>query len=181
MKIEVKIEKRYAFMILGSLIVIAGLIGVIAYGTNNPPVFGHSAGELDVTIGGNTYTLQQAIDQNLFGGSVEVAQAFRKDGQSGDTGTTSVKRPIFTLQGPSNAFVAVNDVSAASNSFWKGTSYDNKLDGIACAPGWKLAGCWESTYTNPSDDIIPYVNGCVTNDFDDSDTANIEMSIICVK
>lgn len=178
MKIEVKIEKRYAFMILGALIIIAGLIGVIAYGTNNPPVFGHSAGELDVTIGGNTYTLQQAIDQNLFGGSVQVAQAVRKDGAA-DSGSSSTNRPIVTLQGPSSAFVALNDVSPAS-----GTSQESRtgLDGVVCALGWKLASCSIMYEGGSNNDVFPYVNGCITDRFDDEGSASkMEMTIVCVK
>ena len=68
MKLEVNIKKKYFFTILASVLILVAIIGTVAYGTNNPSVFGHSAGEVEVTIGGNNYTLQQAITQNLLGG-----------------------------------------------------------------------------------------------------------------
>lgn len=68
MKIEVKIEKKHlvALAILGVLL-LAGIFAY-AYGTSSPQVFGHSAGEVDVEINGNTMTLQDAITNNLIGG-----------------------------------------------------------------------------------------------------------------
>src|SRR3989338_10224018 len=68
MKIKIDIKKKYAFIIAGAIIVLAIVLGAVAYGTNNPSVFGHSAGEVEIDIGGDTYTLQEAITQNLIGG-----------------------------------------------------------------------------------------------------------------
>ena len=48
MKIEVNLEKRYAYLIIGLLILVFGFFVVNAYGTSNPAVFGHSAGELEI-------------------------------------------------------------------------------------------------------------------------------------
>ena len=69
MKLEVNIKKKYFFTILASVLILVAIIGTVAYGTNNPSVFGHSAGEVEIDIGGDTYTLQEAITQNLFGGA----------------------------------------------------------------------------------------------------------------
>ena len=46
MKIEVNIEKRYAYAIFGILFLALGILIVNAYGTSNPAVVGHSAGEI---------------------------------------------------------------------------------------------------------------------------------------
>lgn len=62
MKLEVNIDKKYFLIIIAVIVVAVGIVYVIAYGTSNPPVFGHSSGEVDVTIGEMTKTLQQAID-----------------------------------------------------------------------------------------------------------------------
>jgi len=47
MKLEVNIEKRYAYGIIGLLILVFGFLVVNAYGTSTPAVFGHSAGEIE--------------------------------------------------------------------------------------------------------------------------------------
>ena len=47
MKLEVNISKKYFFIILGVLLLLIGVLLVNAYGTNDPPVFGHSVEELD--------------------------------------------------------------------------------------------------------------------------------------
>jgi len=47
MKIEVNLERKYFFAILSVVIIFAAVIGVYAYGTSNPSVFGHSAGEIE--------------------------------------------------------------------------------------------------------------------------------------
>ncbi|PIN89596.1 hypothetical protein COU60_03225 [Candidatus Pacearchaeota archaeon CG10_big_fil_rev_8_21_14_0_10_34_76] len=43
---QINIEKKHAFMILGAIFILSGVILVYAFGTNNPPVFGHSPGEI---------------------------------------------------------------------------------------------------------------------------------------
>jgi len=44
---QINIEKRYAFLIIAVLISLAGIVLVIAYGTNNPSVMGHTIGEIN--------------------------------------------------------------------------------------------------------------------------------------
>lgn len=43
----IKIEKRFAYIIIGLLVLIFGFLVVNAYGGNQPSVMGHSAGEID--------------------------------------------------------------------------------------------------------------------------------------
>ena len=68
MKIEVNISKKYFFIILASILIAAGVFVVYAYGSGPPSVIGHTGTEVDVTIAGQPYTLQQAIDQGKFSG-----------------------------------------------------------------------------------------------------------------
>jgi len=64
MKIEVNIEKKYAFLIVGLIIVLIGVIGVYASWDNSKTVF-HSANDVKVNINGQDYSLQEAINQGL--------------------------------------------------------------------------------------------------------------------
>jgi len=61
MKIEVNIEKKYAFLIVGLIIVLIGVIGVYASWDNSKTVF-HSANDVKVNINGQDYSLQEAIN-----------------------------------------------------------------------------------------------------------------------
>jgi hypothetical protein len=66
MKFEVNIEKKYAFVIIGLLVLVAGLIVGYAYGGNAPQIMGHSAGELDITLtNGSVVSLQSAVSGNM--------------------------------------------------------------------------------------------------------------------
>ena len=65
-KLKVTNKAVYTFLAVVAILVIAGIVFV--YGTSTPSAFGHSAGEVEVSIGGATYNLQQAIDQGLISG-----------------------------------------------------------------------------------------------------------------
>ena len=73
----IEVRKIHVF-VLSFLFV---LVGVVAYGsTSAPSAFGHSSGEVDVTIGGVTKTLQQAITDGSLGsggGVIPVATGAR--------------------------------------------------------------------------------------------------------
>jgi len=77
MKVELNIEKKYFFAILSTAVIFAAVIGVYAYGTSTPSVFGHTAEELAITLpNGSTSTLQQAITNNYIGGGGAVYNCF---------------------------------------------------------------------------------------------------------
>jgi len=85
MKIEVNLEKKYFLAILSAVVILAAVFGVYAYGTNTPSVFGHSAGELAITLSNGSVTnLQNAITNNYIGGggsawrSVDLADTISK-------------------------------------------------------------------------------------------------------
>ena len=66
-KIQINFSNKLVYFIL-TLIIILGLgIGVYAFGTSNPSVFGHSAGEVQVNVGGVSKGLQSAIDSGDIG------------------------------------------------------------------------------------------------------------------
>jgi len=58
---KIKFEKRDLLWIAASVVLLSGIFA-FAYGTSNPSYFGHSAGEVMVSVGGQEKTLQQAID-----------------------------------------------------------------------------------------------------------------------
>ena len=70
MKLEVNISKRYVFAIIALLVVFGVVLGAYAYNSNpaNPSLFGHSANEVEVNIGGTNYGLQDAITGGRIGG-----------------------------------------------------------------------------------------------------------------
>lgn len=51
MKIEVDITKKRFFILLGAILVVSGMFFVYAYGGNNPPVMGHTPGEIEWSVG----------------------------------------------------------------------------------------------------------------------------------
>lgn len=66
MKLEVEIKKTHLLVLMFLCI---GFISVYAYGTFNPSNFGHSAGEVIVTVDGSNMNLQDAINNGKFGSS----------------------------------------------------------------------------------------------------------------
>ena len=68
MKLEVNLEKRGVFLIVGAVLILAGVIGAIAY-TNSIPNPGHGGDSVLVNTSNGEMTLQEAIDQGLIGGS----------------------------------------------------------------------------------------------------------------
>ena len=67
MALEVRIEKKQVFAFAGLCLLIAGLFIATAYGTTNPPVLGHTPGEISPgTFGGD------AASTYLFPGKVGI-------------------------------------------------------------------------------------------------------------
>ena len=57
MKFEINVEKKYMYIIIALSVVLAGLVFVVAYNTNNPQVLGHTPGEIGpgTFAGGGAY------------------------------------------------------------------------------------------------------------------------------
>lgn len=74
MKLEVNIQKRYAFFIFTGILILASVFAVYAYKSGQAPnVFGHSAEEVEITLGnGSVVNLQQLIANGLGNGSSTV-------------------------------------------------------------------------------------------------------------
>jgi hypothetical protein len=57
-------KAAYTFLVISLVLILIG--GVYAFGTSNPSTFGHSAGEVQISINGEAKTLQTAIDNGDF-------------------------------------------------------------------------------------------------------------------
>ena len=68
MKIEANINKKYFIILLGAILILAGVIYGYAYGGNVPDVMGHSGNEIHVDFNGETKLLNEAL-AGLSGGS----------------------------------------------------------------------------------------------------------------
>lgn len=106
MKLQVNLRKRYFVVFLAVALVLGGSLLAYAYGTSSPSTFGHSAGEVDVTIGDTKYTLQKAIDDNLIGGG---------SGSSGSGGFTNFK--VYNQAGD-DRWTAPSGVTKALVEVW---------------------------------------------------------------
>jgi hypothetical protein len=62
MKFEVNVRKKFAFMILGAILILAGVIYGYAYGGNVPDVMGHSGNEIYVEFNGQIELLNNVLD-----------------------------------------------------------------------------------------------------------------------
>lgn len=107
---------------------------------------------------------------------IEFAQGFR---------TESANRagPIITIAGSPSAFAEVNNASPWFSSIWEDSKFDGKLDGVKCddSRGWILSACWEARINSQDEDLIPYPNGCITNDYRGDGKAEISISCIRIK
>ncbi len=72
-KIEINITNKafYTIVTLGILLLIGGI--VFAYHSRaSPSIMGHSAEEIEVNVGGQLMSLQEAIDDGVIGGAKKV-------------------------------------------------------------------------------------------------------------
>ena len=81
MKIEVNIKKKYFLIFLVTILLVVAGIAAYAYTSNfpttqngNATTMGHSADEINVDVGGNVMSLQNAINIGLIGGASASAQ-----------------------------------------------------------------------------------------------------------
>ncbi|GEM_PF-6782099 len=74
----IEVKKRYLINLVIITSLVLGLILVYAYGTSSPSTFGHSGGELDIsvspTVGGTpeTKTIQDAVDNGYLGDRMTI-------------------------------------------------------------------------------------------------------------
>ncbi len=69
MKFEVNISKKYFFVILSSILILAGAFVVYAFGSGQAPnILGHSSEEIQITVNGTNMSLQNAINQGRLRG-----------------------------------------------------------------------------------------------------------------
>jgi len=76
-RININFGSKTFYTLIAILSITILSVFVYAYKTGaSPSIMGHSAEELEVTIGGNTYTLQQAITNNLIGAASTSKRIF---------------------------------------------------------------------------------------------------------
>jgi hypothetical protein len=63
MKFEVNIDKKYFFILLGTILILAGAIYGYAFGGSEPEVMGHSGNEINVDFNGGTKLLNAALNE----------------------------------------------------------------------------------------------------------------------
>ncbi len=63
MKFEVNIDKKYFFILLGTILILAGAIYGYAYDGSEPEVMGHSGNEINVDFNGQPKLLNDALNE----------------------------------------------------------------------------------------------------------------------
>ena len=63
MKLEVNLSKKYFFILLGAILILAGAIYANAYNSGMPAnILGHSGEEIDVIVNNETISLNEALE-----------------------------------------------------------------------------------------------------------------------
>ena len=78
MELKVVIDKKFAFMIVGAILILAGAIYGYAYGGNTPSVMGHSWGEIDSPDEANRWAKADEIDW-----SQQITKSIKMDRSAG--------------------------------------------------------------------------------------------------
>src|SRR3989344_2076153 len=84
MKFTINIQKSHFYVLAVLLVLAVGVVTVTAFGTNNPAVFGHSGDEIQVTVGGQTKTLNAALSEAGVSGGSSSSVRFNADVYTGD-------------------------------------------------------------------------------------------------
>lgn len=122
MEFKINIKKEYLIV----LIALLGITAALAYGTSNPREFGHSAGEVDVMIGNDTITLQEAINTGRLGRSssstIEVDYTMCQKLGATDGGSSRVN-DTWRTQCPANTVMI---------ALWDDDNDFDDVDAIKC-------------------------------------------------
>ena len=122
MELKINIKKEYLLV----LVALAVIATALAYGTGNPREFGHSAGEVDVTIGSDTITLQEAINTGRLGSSssrvIEVDYTMCQKLGTVDGGPSGVN-DTWRTQCPANTVLI---------ALWDDDNNFEDLDSVKC-------------------------------------------------
>ncbi|MEK6824754.1 MAG: hypothetical protein AABY02_02760 [Nanoarchaeota archaeon] len=118
MALEATIGKKHAFVFLGLVVLIAGLFVATAYGTNDPPVFGHTPSETDP---GATWS-DPVTGSATFGGTSNMWYWFRGHlgvGQNtaGPNGAISGDRDIHIKSETVNAGIGIESTGTTGDTY----------------------------------------------------------------
>jgi len=98
--VEVKISKNNIFVVIAVIAFLGSIFAVYAYGTSNPAVFGHSAGEIEGIGSGGTSCASGQIAvgsscKSLPSPSCTVSQALSYDGNSFSCKDVTLTAPAY--------------------------------------------------------------------------------------
>jgi len=147
MKIEV--DKKYFFAVLSVVIIFAAIIGVYAYGTNNPAAFGHSAGEIEGGGGGGAaWRSVDLSNTQLF--VTECAYMWRTSSSYGPYGYTST-------------FVQSDFIGSSYGGFSTVVNYNSKNTLITSGGARTLTAIYESCPAGVTGITGTYVGSTATS------------------
>jgi len=151
MKIEVNIQKKYAVMIVVAFLVLAGVLIVFAYGTNNPSVVGHSAGEIEM--------------------SCFIARGFE---------STTISLISYVGDDPGIPVSDLVTFRANGANLIPGPYIAADYFGVSCNSGWVMTGCTHIGYGIGDSDVLLSNNGCYANENDGASGSN-SVDVVCCK
>jgi len=133
--IQINITNKAVFTLMLILTLLTTGIVVLAYNSGGPPsTFGHSSEELEVTIEGAAYTIQEAIDQDLIASKISIEGANYKVQDAFDQDLLGIKECRVCFKG--------------ANSNVNGQCMGDRN---SCSEWSKNPG-WTQTYTDDTDD-----------------------------
>ena len=133
--IQINITNKTAYTLIFTLALLTTGIVVLAYNSgSSPATYGHSAEELEVTIDGTLYTVQEAIDQNILTNKISLGN-----------GTYTVQEAIDqNLLGTIECRVCFKGSDTNVNGQCKG-------DRNSCSK-WSTTPGYTNAYTDDTDD-----------------------------
>ena len=147
MRFTINVEKRFAYAIIGTMLILAGLLAVTAYGTSNPQVFGHTASEIAPGVFGGAVNSVYS-----FPGSINVDRNVVAVNLTANGGITlgGVRRTSWPADvTPTNPTVTVSSqrtLVEVSNGQESGSAYD-----VFCPPNMVIVGL---NYDPANDDHV---------------------------
>lgn len=133
--IQINITNKVAYTFILSLILLTTGIAVVAYNSGGPPsTYGHSSDELEVTVEGNSYTIQEAIDQNVMASKINIEGTNYNIQDAYDQGLIGIQECRVCFKG--------------SNSPTNGQCMGNR---DSCSEWSKTPG-WTQNYVDDTDD-----------------------------
>lgn len=154
MKIEVRVEKKQALLMIGVFLMVAGALAVYAYNISgagsNPPVFGHSADEIMVNMSdGQLAFLSDLVSSRLPECAEGQAATYNSEDGWGCISiptAASISGNLIFNQHTETQCISLGGTVVTSNNvkFCKFTGTKVNQDS-GCPSGWALYNSWSTT------------------------------------